>query len=351
MNVLLVNHYPEHQHEILAQVIDELKTLNGGHRYRLVHDLKPRARHFLWTLGLPTRVVSFYQLRAFQPDWAVVWTQRALTKSVEYEILDRAGIPVPRWAKLTSLDSKPDLSAFSDYVVVKPDWGCCGALIRVRSKNAVRWEKLPTLERAPHRISEALIVQDYVHTGSWPVSYRVGTVFGEPIYAWRITGDKSRSPFEERKRNARFFNGRSIVSNTKRSLFDTQVPEDVIDFAGKVHTAFPSIPLLGTDIIRDADTGKLYALDMNTNGNTFHLTSDAGKSISRDFNLDLSAQFGGAKAIARGIFQRLSSSESEIASIASLSRNDVIIPDWGPSWVRRPQAGEAISNSRDLVKS
>ena len=34
MNVLLVKHYPENQHELLPQVIEELKKLNGGHRYR-----------------------------------------------------------------------------------------------------------------------------------------------------------------------------------------------------------------------------------------------------------------------------------------------------------------------------
>ncbi len=304
MNVLIVKHYPENQHEILPQVIEELKKLNGGHRYRLIHDLKPNLKHFLWTLGQPTCVVSFYRLRAFKPQWATIWTQEALTKSQEYEILAQAGIAVPRWAKLTS-NYKPGLSAFSDYVIVKPDWGCCGAMIRIRSKNAVKWEELPKLEKANSRISEDLVVQDYIHTGPWPVSYRVGTVFGEPIYAWRTIGDKTKPPFEDRKRNARFFNGRSVVSNTKRSLFDAEVPEDVIQFAGKVHAAFPSIPLLGTDIIRDADTGKLYALDMNTSGNTFHLTSDTGKNIAKDFDLDLRGQFGGAKAIAHGILNRV----------------------------------------------
>ncbi len=304
MNILIVKHYPENQHEILPQVIEELKKLDGGHRYQLVYDLKPRLKHFLWALGQPTCVVSVYRLRAFKPQWATIWTQKMITKSQEYEILDRAGISVPRWAKLTA-DHQPDLSDFSDYVVVKPDWGCCGAMIRIRSKNTVRWERLPDLEKAGSRLNETLIVQDYIHTGPWPVSYRVGTIFGEPIYAWRTIGDKSRPPFEERKRNARFFNGRSIVSNTKRSSFDSEVPEDVIHFARKVHSAFPSIPLLGMDIIRSADTGKLYALDMNTTGNTFHLTSDTGKSIAREFNLDLGAQFGGAKAIARGIYQRL----------------------------------------------
>lgn len=312
MNILLVNHSPEHQNEILPQVIEELKKLNGGNRYRLVYDLEPQPKHFLWTLGMPTRVVSFYQLRAFKPRWAEIWTQKRMTKSQEYEVLNQHGIPTPKWAKLTK-EYTPDLSDFSDYVVVKPDWGCCGALIYVRSKNNVRWEE-PKVEKTDNAVSvsDDWIVQTYIHTGAWPVSYRVATVFGEPIYAWRTTGDKSRPPFEDRKRNAKFFNGRTIVSSTKRSLIDLEVPEDVIYFARKVHTAFPSIPLLGMDIIRNADTGELYALDMNTNGNTFHLTSDTGKSIARDFGLDLHAQFGGAKAIARGIYRRISNQHEYI---------------------------------------
>src|SRR3989338_11384185 len=193
MNVLLVNHYPENQHEILPQVIEELKKLDGGHRYRLVYDLKPRLKHFLWTFGQPTRVISMYQLRAFEPDWAVVWTQRKLTKSQEYEMASRAGIAIPRWVKLTC-NEQPDLSAFSDFVVVKPDWGCCGALVRIMSKNHIRWEK-PVLEKASSSISDDWVVQEYIHTGPWPVSYRVGTVFGEPNYAWRILANREREPF------------------------------------------------------------------------------------------------------------------------------------------------------------
>ena len=319
MNVLLVNHYPENQHEILPQVIEELRKLNGSHRYRLVHDLKPKPKHFLWTLGLPTRVISFFTLRAFEPGWATIWTQKKLTKSQEYAILNERGIATPKWTKLTR-EETPDLSHFSEYIVLKPDWGCCGALIRIRSKNNLRWEE-PKVEKMSETISDDWIVQEYVHTGSWPVSYRVGTVFGEPIYALRITGDKKRPPFElNRKKSSRFFKGRSIVASTMRSSMDFNVPEEVLEFARSVHQAFPSIPLLGTDIIRDADTGKLYALDMNTNGSTFHLTSEAGKSVLRQFGLDLIGQFGGAKAIARGIFNRLSD-ELRPASIISGGAN------------------------------
>jgi hypothetical protein len=41
------------------------------------------------------------------------------SKSEEYRILQKAGIPVPKWA-LLSEDHFPDLSEFDDYIVKKP---------------------------------------------------------------------------------------------------------------------------------------------------------------------------------------------------------------------------------------
>ncbi len=311
MNVLVVKHYPENQHELLPQVVEELKKLNGGHRYRLVYDVKPQLKHQLWSFGQPTRVVSFYQLREFKPAWAKIWTQGLLTKTQEYQILDRAGVAVPRWTKMTE-DHKPDLSTFSDYVVTKPDWGCCGALVRVVAKGRVKWEK-PVVDKTGYDISDDWVIQEFIHTGPFPISYRIGTVFGEPVYAWRTVASQTRKPFNDSsKRDSQFFDGRTIVSSSRGCTFDLDVPEDVLEFARKVHSAFPNIPLLGTDVLRDFNTGKLYAIDFNSVGNVFHLTSETGKKIMSDFNLDLFAQFGGAKAIARGIFNRVNQTAPEM---------------------------------------
>ena len=276
----------------------------------MVYDLKPRLKHFLWAIGQPTRVVSMYQLRAFRPHWATVWTQRKLTKSQEYQVLDEYGITIPKWTTLTR-DKMPDLSGFSDFVVTKPDWGCCGALIRVRKQSRLKWEK-PVVEKAGESISDDWIVQEYIHTDRWPTSYRVGTVFGEPIYAWHHVGNKSVQPFERKPEKASDFAGRTIVASARGCTYDLEIPEDILELARNTHAAFPTVPLLGVDIVRDCDTKKLYVLDINTSGNTFHLTSDTGKDIMGQFGLDLLGQFGGAKAIARGIAKRVEKEATEL---------------------------------------
>lgn len=306
INVLLVVHEYENQHKILPQVVHELHALGDkfGRRYRarLVHDYQPNLKHKLWALGRSTVVISLLPLRRFLPPWATLWTNALIDKVAEYQALEKGGIPIPKWVAVYEGDH-PDLSAFDEVVVVKPARGGWGALVRVMRRDRVTWRPLK-IERM-NEVSKAMIAQEYIHTGPWPISYRVGTVFGEPIYAWRHTGNKSTPPFEGTPKTSKDFTGRSIVASAKGCTYDLDIPEDVIDFARRVHTAFPTIPLLGTDILREEATGKLYVSEVNATGDTFHLTSDAGLRIQREFGLDVTNQFGGAKAVARGIYRRL----------------------------------------------
>jgi D-alanine-D-alanine ligase-like ATP-grasp enzyme len=84
------------------------------------------------------------------------------------------------------------------------------------------------------------------------------------------------------------------------------VPDDVIEFSRQVHRAFPDVPLLGTDIIREHTSGKLYALEVNSFGWCFHLTTSLYDDLLQNNDIDLRKQFGGAAAVARGIHRRLS---------------------------------------------
>ena len=69
--------------------------------------------------------------------------------------------------------------------------------------------------------------------------------------------------------------------------------------------AFPTIPLLGIDILRDSVGGQLDVIEVNARGWTFHLSSDNYYRILSETGLDLRSQFGGATAVARGIARRL----------------------------------------------
>ena len=338
VNVLLVTHRDENQHLILPQVLREVETLGGGHRLRLVRDSGKRLRRFLiwqlyhtlhrlWTLGQPTVVISMRRAlavpyRKFAPRWATIWQQLPMDKIQEFTVLDEAGIPIPRWAAVRR-DYQPDLSAFGEFVVVKPADGAKGAFVRVMRRSRVSWRPFQVKWRPLYAgtdlsetVSEALVVQDYIHTGPWPICYRVGTVFGEPIYAWRVTADRSRKAFDPSLEGSRFFDGRTIVAPSTGSTLDTEVPNDILDFARRAHTAFPNVPCLGVDIVREESTGKLYALEVHVSGGTFHLTSPMRDRLS-DTEIDLDAQFGGAAAVARGIHGRVSAHLEQLSSSTS----------------------------------
>ncbi len=306
MNLLIVNHSVENQHLLLPDVVNELRKLDRTIRCRLVNDGRPRLKHRLWALGMSTVVVSMrpavhWKPQRFAPHWATVWEQGPLDKVQEMELLERAGIKVPKWTVLRK-GAKPDLSGFGDFVVVKPVLGQRGALVRVMRSGRVRWKPLEVNGRG---ISESLIVQEYVHTGPWPTSYRVGTVFGEPIYALQFVADRNRKPFDREPVSSQEFAGRNIVAASRGSKVTEIEAGDVIQFAREVHRALPTIPLLGIDMVRHHSTGEIYVLEPHCSGGTFHLTSHRYGRLLNESGLDLRTQFGGAAAVARGIYKRL----------------------------------------------
>ena len=300
-NILLVRKGDENEYQMLEEVTAQLR--NFGARTRMVWDVEPRFKHFLWSLASPTFVVSFRPIQRFFPSWATIFQQERHNKIREYEVLKEAGISVPKW-KVIQQNDESDLSGFPEFVVVKPANGSCGALVQIMRRDRVRWRALEVKNKRSE--TDAIIVQEYVHTGPWPTSFRVATVFGEPIHTWRLTADRSRKPFEGETINSDFFVGRSIVSSAKGCTYDKEVPEDVLKLARQVHeTAFQNIPLLSIDIIQDCKTGELYVLELNLCALNIVPTRVGGRQLREEFGFDPWTQFGGAKAIARGIYGRL----------------------------------------------
>lgn len=296
MNVLLAVHYVEGQEHALPHVSRELRR--AGVRCRLVHDVTPRWKHRAWTLGQPTVVVSLRPLERFLPRWATVWQQVWLDKVQEYTRLEQAGVPVPRW-KAVRQSELPDLSDFGQFVVVKPSAGAKGALVRIMRKEKVQWR--PLFVESLGRTSETLIAQEYIHSGPWPTTWRVATVFGEPVWCWRVEANRSHPPLDYNPQHPEEFAGKSIVSTGHGCTYQPETPRDVLELARQVYRAFPTIPLLGIDIIREAATGKLYVLEVNASGGTFRLSPEDAKSLG----IDVFGQFGGVRAMARGIYRRL----------------------------------------------
>ena len=227
-----------------------------------------------------------------------LFTDSFMTKSEEYLALEREGIPVPRWQLLTEHHS-PDLDPLGEYVVVKPDCGGRGAEVRIRRSSRVRW-KPPINERAQAENRFGLIAQQFVYTGKWPVSYRVTTLFGKVLFAFRIEADRSRRPLPGPDRFAGGNDGAglSICSSGRGCHVEMCHDSEIISFGELAHRAFPKHPLLGIDVVREETTGKLYVIEVNSCGQVWHFSSELGRGIQQDFNLDFESQFDGIRKAA-----------------------------------------------------
>lgn len=241
----------------------------------------------------PTMTFCPVPMRYFKPWRGTVFQCHRLHKSQEYRAMEQIGIPVPRWALVTP-DHLPDLQNFGPYVVMKPDWSGKGADVKIMRRNRVRWRP-PATDYTKRLQGDKgdWLVQEFIYTGPQPLSYRVTTLFGEPLWAWQIQADKARRPLRYRYdfRNGEGGGGMSIVSSGKGSAFSLVDEPEMNELARRVHHAFPSIPVLAVDMVRDVDTGQLYVIEVNAGGFTWHVSSAMGRKIQQDFSFDIDASF------------------------------------------------------------
>ena len=269
---------------------------------RLVSELDPAVRTFVvndapgWEADLPpcpTLVFSPALLRHRPVTPVYVCCGYPLAKSEEYRILDLAGIPVPRWATLEA-GQTPDLSGFGKYVVRKPDYGAKGAEIRIVRRERMRWKSVVTSAAGP---SPRLLVQEFVYTGMWPVSYRVNTLFGRVLYCLTITGNQARPTLKGPDDfDARGIGGQmvSIVSNARDSYAELCMDAEIINFGERAARAFPHMPMLGVDILKDVRTGKLVVTEVNSLGHNWNFNPE----FRAAFRVDVAQQFDGLRKAA-----------------------------------------------------
>ncbi len=282
---------------------EQIAELAEKHDRRVKAHVLPDKRSYLRSVRLmrrPSFVFATGPLKRFRPLRGRVFQGRPIPKSGEYRALAQAGVAVPRWAVLTETQM-PDLSEFGPYVVVKPDHGGRGADVRVYRKSRVRW-KPREIDRGVRRGTDR-IVQDFIHTGTWPLSYRVVTLFGEAIMAFRVEADHSRSPLRERYGFGEA-GGVTIVSNSRGCSIRLDADDEVVRFAQSAHRAFPDLALLGVDVLRESGSGKLYVIEVNSVGWTWHFSSPDGQRVRRETGGDAYQQLGGLPRVARILADR-----------------------------------------------
>ncbi|MEG3806264.1 hypothetical protein DBT53_000625, partial [Aerococcus mictus] len=162
----------------------------------------------------------------------------------------------------------------------------------------------PRLFPADHPIRKSpILVQKFIDTGEYPESYRVLTLFGEPLYCMTFRQQRPRAPLSASDEELL---AAPIASNAGDDYLHELVEDaEVLDFARRAAAAMPAIPLQGLDIIREAGTGKLFVLENNSGGNTWHFSSQISQTglqrIPREQRI---AQFGAWDIAAKILAER-----------------------------------------------
>ena len=240
--------------------------------------------------GAPTLIVSPMPIKKFVPPRGAICQGFEYPKGEQYEMLERIGVSVPKWQRIGP-DVALEPAAWGPYVVVKPELGRKGAEIFIKRTGRVRYRP-PESYSQDHPVRKApLLAQRFVYTGMWPANYRVVTLFGDALLCWRCEADhgyvalRSRWDFKAK-------GGITVVSNKRDSRYRLADDRDVIALARQAHRAFPGQPLLGTDIVRDAESGELFVIECNPRGDAWLISSVMGRMIEQANGLDFAGQFG-----------------------------------------------------------
>src|SRR4029077_10189141 len=228
----------------------------------------------------PTLIVSFGQTGQFKPPRGILLHNRPIHKYQQYVQFCLAGMNTPRTGNFTRAREYTE-SDWGEFCILKPaDLGKMrkGGIVRLQ-----RTRRLSAFDPAQYPLEHVfrnsrLLVQSFVDTGLRAESWRVLTLLGGPLYFFRSSSPVERPPLdapddliEKAIIEPKHPEGKQLVAYEKLRAFIAA--EEVMRSARQVNRAFPRIPLQGCDIVREAATGKLFILEVNPGGNTWHFSS------------------------------------------------------------------------------
>jgi glutathione synthase/RimK-type ligase-like ATP-grasp enzyme len=180
-----------------------------------------------------------------------------------------AGLPVPAFAEITP-DVELSEQTFGSHVVVKPGYSLSsqGDDITLMRRDKVRYrprEQFPP--EHPGRYGP-MYAQQFIDTGPMVNHYRVLTLFGKPLLAYRNTSLIERPPLDA---SDDVLAKVAVKARRRASTAKTELIQepDVLALASRTYAALREIPLHGVDVIREHGSGKLFVLEVNPGGNTW----------------------------------------------------------------------------------
>jgi hypothetical protein len=255
----------------------------------------------------PALTVAFGPSKGFQPLRGPVIACRPISKLDQYARFLPHSIDTPRTALFRFGMALPE-EDWGDFVVLKPadltltSHGDFIQLMRARHAAALRPQDLPANHPAH---SGGALVQSFIDSGENPCRTRILTLFGEPLYTQNAVLLKKRpaldAPDETLAAAVIATNATAASGRDDRRLMPDGSP-DMLAFGRRIAAAFPEIPLLGIDAIRRAADGRLFALEVNAGGNTWHFSSPTWAKARATYPTvaaDMYGQFGALDVAAR----------------------------------------------------
>jgi hypothetical protein len=248
----------------------------------------------------PALIVSLTSRFLLQPERGTVRRNYQVDKLVQARILRARGIPVPPQLPFR-FGMKLDPVLFGDFVILKPmslhltSRGEGIHLLRRRNLEKMTARDFPA-DHLIHRDTSGYLVQKFIDTGPRVSDNRVATFFGQVLYANCAT---ARSPRPGLRDIGFGLKEPPILSLVMETEWRWHADEDTLALARRVHAAFPDVPLLGTDILREAETGRLYVLECNPGGNTWHFSSPTGRDWQAKIGQSLGVSGAGAESLGR----------------------------------------------------
>ena len=220
----------------------------------------------------PTLTIAFSGGSNFNPIRGRFICNRKIKKLEQVAVLRSAGIPVPH-SEIFKPGMKLDAKIWGDLVLLKA--APVDISSRVEKIQLYRRSKLEAMALADFPEEYAvrrmpMILQPFIDTGIKPSKYRVLTFCGEVLYAQYLELVQPRSSLaaaDEELESATV-----ATSGVERVYFHGNYPE-VAELGRRVARTFPNVPILGVDIIRDANNGQLWVLEINAGGNVWHFSS------------------------------------------------------------------------------
>ncbi|HUQ36995.1 MAG TPA: hypothetical protein VM144_11525 [Aestuariivirga sp.] len=221
----------------------------------------------------PTLVVAILPDFRLRIERGTVLRNRPISKILQAKTMQEADVPTPPVLPL-QFGMNLDPALFGEFVMIKPmnlRLTSSGKGIQVFRRKRLEHLKItdfPT-DHLIHKDRQGYLVQKFINTGKHASTFRISTFLGRVMYSMKY---QSLDPSPDLSdADSVIENGNFTQKANRENLLDSS-PEPIA-LAKRVAEVFSDIPLLAIDIVVEEGSGKMYVLEVNAGGNSWHFSS------------------------------------------------------------------------------